>query len=60
MVPLVKRFPKYQKHMIWLGWSLCIAGLVGGSFVTTPPGLMVTQGIIYRGTLTGFLRPQLI
>ena len=52
MVPLVKRFQKYQKHMIWLGWSLCIAGLVGGSFVTTLPGLMLTQGIMYGGTFT--------
>jgi hypothetical protein len=57
MVPLVKRFPKYQKHMIWLGWSLCIAGLVGGSFVTTLPGLMFTQGIMYGGTFTVCLPP---
>jgi hypothetical protein len=57
MVPLVKRFPKYQKHMIWLGWSLCITGLVGGSFVTTLPGLMFTQGIMYGGTFTASLPP---
>jgi hypothetical protein len=63
MVPLVKRFPKYQKHMIWFGWTLCIAGLVGGSFVTTLPGLMFTQGIMYGGTyiiLTDTSHPQRI
>jgi hypothetical protein len=47
MVPLVKRFPKYQKHMIWFGWLLCISGLVAGSFVNTLPGLIITQGIMY-------------
>jgi hypothetical protein len=63
MVPLVKRFPKYQKHMIWFGWTLCIAGLVGGSFVTTLPGLIFTQGIMYGGTyiiLTDTSHPQRI
>jgi len=35
--------------MIWLGWPLCIIGLVAGSFATTLPALIVTQGIMYSG-----------
>jgi len=49
MAPLVKRYPKYQMHMIWLGWPLCIIGLVAGSFATTLPALIVTQGMMYGG-----------
>lgn len=49
MTPLVKRFPKYHMHMVLVGWPLCIAGLVAGSFATTLPTLIVTQGIMYGG-----------
>jgi hypothetical protein len=49
MVPIVKRFPQYQKHMIWFGWLLCISGLVAASFVSSLPGLIITQGIMYGG-----------
>ncbi|KAH8891262.1 MFS general substrate transporter [Thozetella sp. PMI_491] len=59
MVPLVRRFPKYQKHMIWLGWATCIAALVGGSFVTTLPGLIITQGIMYGCGFVTFYYPLL-
>jgi hypothetical protein len=47
MIPLVKRFPKYHKHMILVGWPLCIIALVAGSFATTLPGLVITQGVMY-------------
>ncbi|OZJ01544.1 hypothetical protein BZG36_05508 [Bifiguratus adelaidae] len=52
MAPLVKRFPKYLRHMIYLGLPLCILGLVAGSFANTLGGLIVTQGIMYG---VGFL-----
>ncbi|KAL3475094.1 MFS general substrate transporter [Aspergillus californicus] len=47
MAFLTKKFPKYQRHMIWLGWPLCISGLVAASFANTLPKLIVTQGIMY-------------
>jgi hypothetical protein len=49
MTPVVKRFPRYQKPMIWFGWILCISGLVAGSFVDALPGLIMTQGVMYGG-----------
>ncbi|KAL3424060.1 MFS monocarboxylate [Phlyctema vagabunda] len=44
---LTKRFPKYQRQQIWLGWPLCIFGLLAASFATTLPGLIATQGVMY-------------
>ncbi|KAI0897092.1 MFS general substrate transporter [Annulohypoxylon nitens] len=44
---LTKRFPKYQRHLIWLGWPVCILGLVAASFSTSVGGLIGTQGIMY-------------
>ncbi len=49
MMPVVKRFPRYQQPMILFGWILCISGLVVGSFVHTLPGLIMTQGVMYGG-----------
>jgi MFS family permease len=44
---ITKRFPKYQRQQIWLGWPLCVFGLVAGSFTNTVGGLIVTQGVMY-------------
>jgi len=33
-MPLIKRYQKYQRHMIWAGWSICILSLIAGSFAT--------------------------
>ncbi|KAI1409063.1 MFS general substrate transporter [Hypoxylon sp. FL1857] len=44
---LTKRFPKYQRQQIWLGWPLCIIGLLAASFMTTVNGLIGTQGVMY-------------
>lgn len=49
MAPLVKRYANYQIHMVWAGWVLCLAGLIGGSFVDTVGSLVATQGVIYGG-----------
>jgi hypothetical protein len=51
MAPLVMRFPKYQRYMIWVGWCICILGILAGSFMDTLPGLIMTQGVTYGGTL---------
>lgn len=44
---VTKRFPKYQRHQIWIGWPLCILGLLAASFTTSVNGLIGTQGILY-------------
>jgi MFS family permease len=44
---ITKRFPKHQRLQIWIGWPLCIGGLLAGSFATTLGGLIATQGIMY-------------
>ncbi|TVY56206.1 Fujikurins efflux protein [Lachnellula cervina] len=45
---IAKRFPKFQRHQIWLGWPLCILSLVAGSFAETLNGLIATQGVMYE------------
>ncbi|KAI1134467.1 MFS general substrate transporter [Hypoxylon sp. FL0543] len=44
---VTKRFPKYQRHQIWIGWPMCVFGLLAASFATTVNGLVGTQGIMY-------------
>lgn len=44
---LTKRFPRYQRPQIWLGWCMCIISLLTGSFADTVAGLVYTQGVIY-------------
>ncbi|TVY85392.1 Fujikurins efflux protein [Lachnellula suecica] len=41
---LTKRFPEYHRQQIWLGWPICIGGLVAASF--TSSGLMYGVGFI--------------
>ncbi|KAM5341862.1 hypothetical protein ACJ41O_014893 [Fusarium nematophilum] len=45
--PLVKRFQRWQRHMIVTGWAGCILSLVAASFMTSVPGLIATQGVLY-------------
>jgi hypothetical protein len=49
MAPLVKRFPVYQKHMVIVGWIICLGSMVAGSFADTIGALIVTQGAMYGG-----------
>lgn len=44
---LTRRFPKYQRQQIWLGWPLCIIGLLVASFTNSVNGLIGTQGLLY-------------
>ncbi|KAF3018987.1 hypothetical protein E8E14_012623 [Neopestalotiopsis sp. 37M] len=43
---VTKRYPKYQRQQIWLGWPMCILGLLGASFTTSVIGLIMTQGLL--------------
>ena len=47
MAVLVRRYQNYRPLLIWVGWVLCITGLVAGSFADTLGALIVTQGIMY-------------
>lgn len=49
MAPLVKRYPMYQRYMVWIGWLICLTALVAGSFADTVGSLIVTQGVMYGG-----------
>ncbi|KAG8629342.1 hypothetical protein KVT40_003207 [Elsinoe batatas] len=42
-----KHFQKYQRHMIWIGWPICILGLVTGSFASSLEYLILSQGVLY-------------
>ncbi|KAL8911487.1 MAG: hypothetical protein Q9171_003348 [Xanthocarpia ochracea] len=59
MTPLVKRWPRWQKPMVWIGWALMVLGLVGASFATTLPVLIATQGVIYTTGITIMYWPML-
>lgn len=47
MAVFTRRHQNYRLHMIWIGWPICIAGLVAGSFANSLGALIFTQGIMY-------------
>lgn len=47
IIPFIKRFGRWRRRMIWIGWPLCLLGLVAGSFATTLETLVLTQGVMY-------------
>ncbi|CAH0054098.1 unnamed protein product [Clonostachys solani] len=47
VMPLIQRYPWWQRQMIWVGWPICILGLVLGSFASTLEVLILTQGVAY-------------
>ena len=57
VIPLIKRFSIYRRYMIWIGWPLCLLGLVAGSFARTLATLIVTQGVMYGVGFTVFYYP---
>ncbi|KAI1746632.1 major facilitator superfamily domain-containing protein [Xylaria castorea] len=52
IIPFIQRYQRWRQHMILTGWSICIAGLVLGSFASTLETLILTQGVAYG---VGFL-----
>ncbi|TID17822.1 MFS general substrate transporter [Venturia nashicola] len=52
VVLLMNWFPGWERVWIWVGWPLCLGGLVAGSFATTLTALILTQGVMYG---TGFV-----
>jgi MFS family permease len=57
MIPFIKRFSTYRRSMIWIGWPLCLLGLLAGSFARTPATLIFTQGIMYGVGFSIFYYP---
>ncbi|QDS77728.1 hypothetical protein FKW77_004403 [Venturia effusa] len=47
IVLMMDRFQGCERALIWIGWPLCLGGLVAGSFATTLAGLIFTQGVMY-------------
>ncbi|KAF7548783.1 hypothetical protein G7Z17_g6829 [Cylindrodendrum hubeiense] len=46
-MPLVKRFQRFQRYMIVVGWSGCAISLFVASFCSSVNGLIATQGVLY-------------
>ncbi|TPX08820.1 uncharacterized protein E0L32_009760 [Thyridium curvatum] len=44
---LTKRFPRYHRHQIWIGWPMLILGLLAASFAQSVDALIGTQGVLY-------------
>jgi predicted MFS family arabinose efflux permease len=57
VIPFIKRYSAYRRQMIWVGWPLCLMGLVAGSFAKTLPTLIITQGVMYGVGFTIFYYP---
>lgn len=45
--PLIKRYHRWQYHMVLVGTATCAISLLAASFVNSVAGLIVTQGAIY-------------
>ncbi|KAK7397984.1 hypothetical protein QQX98_012650 [Neonectria punicea] len=46
-MPLVKRFQRYQRYMVVVGWAGCAFSILAASFCTSVNGLIATQGVLY-------------
>ncbi|KAL8660020.1 MAG: hypothetical protein Q9202_006846 [Teloschistes flavicans] len=56
MAAFVRHYQRYRYAIIWVGWPLCILGLVAGSFANSVGALIVTQGVMYGSrNAAGFL-----
>ncbi|BFZ58362.1 hypothetical protein PYCC9005_005424 [Savitreella phatthalungensis] len=47
VIPLLKRTRPYRAAMIWVGWGLCIGGVLASSFTHSIGGVIFCQGVIY-------------
>ena len=49
MALFVRRYQRHRLLIVWIGWPLCILGLIAGSFADSLGVLIVTQGVMYGG-----------
>ncbi|KAF5858345.1 hypothetical protein ETB97_004465 [Aspergillus alliaceus] len=47
IMPFIQRHQRWRRHMVCVGWPICIAGLILGSFASTLEVLILTQGVAY-------------
>ncbi|RKL52140.1 hypothetical protein BFJ70_g853 [Fusarium oxysporum] len=47
IMPFIQIHQRWRRQMIWVGWPICIGGLVAGSFANTLETLILTQGVAY-------------
>ncbi|KAF4502362.1 monocarboxylate transporter 2 [Fusarium agapanthi] len=47
IMPFIQKHQWWRRQMIWVGWPICIGGLVAGSFANTLGALILTQGVAY-------------
>ena len=52
MTPLIRRWPQWQKQMVWLGWAITILSLVAASFAKSVGLLIASQGVTYSTGVT--------
>ncbi|KAF5619159.1 monocarboxylate transporter 2 [Fusarium tjaetaba] len=52
ILPFIQKYQRWRRQMVWVGWPICIGGLVAGSFANTLGTLILTQGVAYG---VGFL-----
>lgn len=45
IIPFSKRYPHWQRPMVFVGWFICIISLLGASFARNVPSLIATQGL---------------
>ncbi|PIA91005.1 Monocarboxylate transporter 4 [Cercospora beticola] len=59
VIPIIKRYSRYRRHMIWIGWTIALLGLVAGSFARNLGTLILTQGVAYGFGFIVFYYPIL-
>lgn len=45
--PLVRKYQRWQRHLVVGGTTICAVSLLAASFATSVPGLIATQGVMY-------------
>lgn len=59
VTPLAKRFQRWQREVITVGWLVCVVSLVAASFATSVHVLALTQGALYGIGFTALYFPVL-
>lgn len=59
IIPFLRRHARWRKRMIYIGWPVCLLGLVCGSYASTLGSLILTQGVMYGLGFVVFYYPIL-
>lgn len=59
VTPLAKRYQRWQREVIVVGWLICVVSLVAASFATSVRVLALTQGALYGLGFTALYFPVL-